>query len=495
MYEYLKKPQVSYTGNKSSAASEKKSSFSKPTVSYSGNRETESLLSTLKGMAQVNAQAAAQSSKTTYDRDVLQFRGLNTREGIDDNELEDMLNLSSNNMPYISTRDRREQEEVLSGNPNGLFSNGIALAWVDGTDFVYDGVVVGTVEDSFKTMCNMNGNIVILPDCKYYDYINEVFGSFDAPDNLLYITEWNNRLWAVADDDSYIYATKQGQFDDWETMEDVSTDAYFVDTGGNTNFTGIATYNNHVTAFKSDQFFEIYGNIPENFQVITGTKDGLENNEALCEVDSQLYFLSNDGPMVYTGGVPTSIGLELPEDIETGTFGRDKNKLYFSANDGTTDVLYVYDPRYGYWHKEDFTKVVRFENHLGQLYGLCDDGALYKLGRVTDGTEGVLSWYLETKQYYDATFMKKEYHALNLLLKIDPDGYVSVKIELDNGDEINYGTFTSTTYEDMEINIPINQKKCNRFKLILEGEGEMVLKHVQRQFSIGSELPAEGGGL
>lgn len=488
-------PMVNYSKNKSIAEKVEILDINKmAAVPIATNVMKTDQLDSLMQLTTVSNATSAVVGKTTYDRDVLQFSGLNTKESVEDNQLVDMANLSSNFMPYIGTRDPRKLVETFTGNPNGIFSNALELAKVDGTTFYYDGVSKGTVTDDLKCMVNMNGNIVIFPDCKYYDYIDDDWGYFSAPD-LEYVTEWNNRLWGVAAGDSYIYACVQGDFTDWDSVTEGGgeMDSYFVDTGGNSEFTGITTYMNHVIAFKSDQYFEIYGNLPSNFQVIAGTKDGLVTNEALTEVDSRLYFLSNKGPMVYTGGVPVHIGAELPDDITTGTFGQDKNKLYFSAYDGVTYTLYVYDGRYGLWHKEDFTQIEQFCNHLGQLYGLTSAGALYKMGDTALADAGeTITWYMETKAYYDQTFDKKEYHTLNILAKIDPTGYMDVKLEIDNGDEVSYGRYTSTEYLDQEIIIPINQKKCNRFKLILEGQGDFLLRHVQRQFSIGSKLPTGG---
>ena len=44
---------------------------------------------------------------------------------------------------------------------------------IDGTDFYYDGTKKGTVKKGKKSVIDFNGNIVIFPDKKYYDYVED----------------------------------------------------------------------------------------------------------------------------------------------------------------------------------------------------------------------------------------------------------------------------------------------------------------------------------
>lgn len=421
-------------------------------------------------------------TKRKFVRDTITFKGLNRREALGDDEFLSMKNLSSDAAPYVTTRAPRELIETLTA-PNGVFSNGIKLATVDGTSFKYDGVVKGTVTDGEKVMVNMNGNIVIFPDKKYYDYVGDTFGSFSAPD-LDYVCEWNNRLWGVADGDSYIYACKQGDFTDWTVETDELQEPYWVETGGNSAFKGIASYNGHVTAFKADQMMEIYGNKPSNFQVIEGAKNGLLDNQAITEVESILYFLSNKGVMVYTGGQPDTISYPLDLFHISGAFGTDKKKAYMCMYDGSYYGLYVFDPFNGLWHKEDDIQVMQFAYHLDSLYALCSDGKLYKFN---SGTE-TIEWELETKEYSESAFEKKEYHSVNLKLRLYEGSSANVYIKLDDG---AYTLQKTITYVDGYMNeyiIPMNVTRCKRFQIKMTGTGKFVLYHMQREFTAGSKV-------
>lgn len=457
-----------------------------PTVKVVRKRNmTDSQQELLTELTQVSTKEVVANQKYGYDSDILEFRGLNKREAILDNEMASMSNLSSDELPYLTVRTPRELIETFTGNPNGVFSNGLKLATVDGTNFKYDGVVKGTVTDSAKCMVDMNGNIVIFPDKAYYDYVNDTWGTFSSPD-LDYACEWNNRMWGVKNGDPYIYASVQGDFKDWTTKNNVSTDSYFVDTGGNSVFTGIVSYASHVTAFKHDQMFEIYGSEPSNFQVINGAKTGLLNMDAISEVSSALFYLSQNGVLIYTGGFSESISNSLDLDYVSGVFGADTKKLYACIYDGSVYGLYTYDPMYQAWYQEDDLQVTKFCYHLGSVYALCSDGKLYKFN---SGTESI-DWSFETKPFDDSTFLKKEYHKLNVKVRLSTGANMSVSIKVD---EDAYQLVQNIVYEDDKIKdilIPVNVAKCDRFQLKFEGTGGFLLFHVRRQFTIGSDLPS-----
>ncbi len=101
----------------------------------------------------------------------LLFQGLNKREMIEDNELADGINLDTELLPAISPRQPMQLLRTLAAPESFTIINGKQV-YVDGTNFLYDGVVKGTVTSGLKTMLDFNGNVLIFPDKKYYDYID-----------------------------------------------------------------------------------------------------------------------------------------------------------------------------------------------------------------------------------------------------------------------------------------------------------------------------------
>ena len=106
------------------------------------------------------------------------FAGLNRNEGAGDGELWSMKNLCSDWYPLLATRQKRLKFRTLTKG-NGIFALK-KLCWVDGTDFYYDGVKKGEVEDSMKTFASIGKIIIIAPDMKYYNTATDTFGSLGA---------------------------------------------------------------------------------------------------------------------------------------------------------------------------------------------------------------------------------------------------------------------------------------------------------------------------
>lgn len=106
------------------------------------------------------------------------FGGLNHSAGAGDGELYSMKNLCSDQFPVMATRPKRRKFQTLQKG-NGLFA-WEKLCWVDGTNFYYDGVLKGQVEDSEKSFAAMNGYIIIAPDMAYYNVFSDEFGMMET---------------------------------------------------------------------------------------------------------------------------------------------------------------------------------------------------------------------------------------------------------------------------------------------------------------------------
>lgn len=108
----------------------------------------------------------------------LKFGGLNHTVSAGDGELWDMENLSSRAAPLLAVREPRYIYRRLKGG-GGLFS-WEKLCWVDGTDFVYDGIVRGQVTPGKKVFASIGRMIVIFPDKCCYDVDTEEFKGMEA---------------------------------------------------------------------------------------------------------------------------------------------------------------------------------------------------------------------------------------------------------------------------------------------------------------------------
>lgn len=109
---------------------------------------------------------------------ITQFAGLDHNRVVQSGKLYDMLNMTLEHYPAISTRQGRTLIRTLT-KPNGMGARD-KLFWVDGTDFCYDGVVKGQVADSWKTFAQLGVWILIFPDKLFYNTATDTFGSMEA---------------------------------------------------------------------------------------------------------------------------------------------------------------------------------------------------------------------------------------------------------------------------------------------------------------------------
>ena len=111
-------------------------------------------------------------------KQIITFGGVNYSRDTHDGELLESFGLSSAQFPCLSQRAGRKKYADYTS-PTALYARG-KLCVVDGTDFLYDGKVVGQVTAGEKHIATINTKIVIFPDKAYYDTETEEFGSLGA---------------------------------------------------------------------------------------------------------------------------------------------------------------------------------------------------------------------------------------------------------------------------------------------------------------------------
>lgn len=111
-------------------------------------------------------------------KQTITFGGVNYSRDTRDGELAESSGLSSAQFPCLSQRAGRKKYADYTS-PTALYARG-KLCVVDGTDFLYDGKVVGQVAAGEKHIATINTKIVIFPDKVYYDTEEEKFGPLGA---------------------------------------------------------------------------------------------------------------------------------------------------------------------------------------------------------------------------------------------------------------------------------------------------------------------------
>lgn len=419
------------------------------------------------------------SNKTANQ--IIGFKGLNRMPMINKGELSFTKNISTEFLPCLTARNSRVVTRTLTAG-HALFSSKDKLCWVDGTDFVYDGVVKGTVTAGSKSMCVFNDLIIIMPDKKYYDYVGDTFddigtGTYPAdgscPD-MDYVCEYMNRVWGVKG--SNIYASKLGDALNWTTFLGLETDAYATDVSTEGDFTGIYPYANHVVITKPDCVHEVYGYKPSNFQVQKTSNKGSLYGKTLCEVQGILLFQGRDTVYGYTGSVPRPVSLELNEKYSTATAGTDGRRYYLSTYNGTACNLYVYDTVNQVWIREDSLQVKDFTYLNGFLYALAADNKIY---RFNTGSE-IIDWEIETERFTEYTFDKKTEYNINIRADLSSGSSMSVYSRADNEDYKLINTVTADKFRTFELYII--PRRVDSFQIKITGTGPFKLYELERRF-------------
>ena len=302
-----------------------------------------------------------------------------------------------------------------------------------------------------------------------------------------YVIECGNRLWGcragtdrLGNPVNEIYASKLGDFRNWNCFMGLSTDSYAVTVGTQGPFTGAITYLGNPLFFKEDCLYKIYGSYPAAFHVQSTACRGVAQGggESLAIVGETLFYKSPMGVCAYDGSLPAEVGRNLGFDpLEGGVGAGFGGKYFLSLQEHTgTDALYVYDKLLGQWHRETGVGARQMVSHAGKLYGLDKNGGLWLLRGGKSRAR--VKWMARTGRIsgWDGKRMVLKSLELQLLLANRARMDISVRYD-DRGAWERIGTLTGS---DRRFLLPIRPKPCSHLELLLEGEGDIRLLSLTR---------------
>lgn len=316
--------------------------------------------------------------------------------------------------------------------------------------------------------------------------------------------ESNNRIWGCryglnADGEfvNEIYASKLGSFRNFNSFAGISSDSWTASCGKNGTWTGAIDYNGQPTFFKSDAIYKVYGSYPAQYQLLIAEADGVEmqSDKSLVIVNGILYYHSPRGFMAYDGSLPTKCDYALGDikykQVRSGAFG---DKYYCSMQGHSTDAsgwhVFVYDTALKIWMKEEDEEVEEYCEQDGELWYVDHDKALKKIALKPEQEQTLESapvkWYAETgditASYIDHKYVSRMLVRLSLAL----GSVVRFYIKYDSvGGYEHVFTMDSTSLRSFAV--PIRPKRCDHFRLRIEGVGEAKIHSISKTIETGSD--------
>lgn len=385
-----------------------------------------------------------------------------------------------------------------------ISSTGIGVGIAEG-----DGVAISGITDT--SLADLNNTMVVW--ARGDDYIvvvgmlkelktqaaNKPITVTRKMPNMDFIIESGNRLWGCrygvalnGEIVNEIYASKLGDFKNWNSFAGISTDSYVASVGTDGQFTGAITYLGYPIFFKENHMHKVYGNYPANYQVQTTACRGVQKycSKSLAIVNETLYYKARSGVCAYDGSLPTEISSAFGDiSYSNAVAGALGNKYYISMMDEDEIYhLFVYDVSKGMWHREDNTHALQFCANRGDLYYIDDSDKWIKSVKGSETTEKLpIKWEAVTGIIGTDSPDKKYISRLDVRLLLNPGSTVTFYAEYDSSEVWEHlHTMVGTTLRTFPV--PIRPKRCDHLRLKIVGQGDAKIYSICKTIEQGSDV-------
>lgn len=363
--------------------------------------------------------------------------------------------------------------------------DGVTLSGIECADLNGSNVIVARGEGYIVVTGTLNRNLLTQ---------NAPFTVTRTMPNMDFVIESGNRLWGCRYGTAVneIYASKLGDFKNWNCFAGISTDSYAASVGTDGQFTGAITHMGYPLFFKENFVHKVYGNYPANFQIQTTACRGVQKGceKSLAIVNETLYYKSRSAICAYDGSLPVETSAALGDvayfDAAAGALG---NKYYISMADASGKYhLFVYDAMKGMWHREDDTQAVEFCNCQGELYFIDYADKQIKTVRGTGVTETTpLRWEAITGLIGTDSPDKKYISRMEVRMKLSVGTKVSFYAEYDSSETWEH-LFTMTGINLRSFAVPIRPKRCDHMRLRIVGTGDAKVFSICKSTEQGSDV-------
>ena len=312
------------------------------------------------------------------------------------------------------------------------------------------------------------------------------------------VIESGNRLWGCKYGSTEkgflneIYASKLGDFKNWNSFQGISTDSYTASIGEGGPFTGAVNYGGRPYFFKENCMIEVYGAYPAQYQVQTTPCKGVQAGcgKSLAVVNNVLFYKSIGGVCAFDGSLPTVISSAFGTLNYKNAVGGGVGNKYYISMQGMYDEwnLFVYDTTKGFWHKEDDLRVVELVGYGNELYGVSEnrDEVIAMLGSI-NRDESDIEWMVQSGEIGLSMPDAKYVTRLTVRMSMEEGSEVSFFVQYDFEEEwIHLCTIPGTSLRSFDI--PIRPKRCDHMKLRLEGIGGAKIYSITKTIEQGSDV-------
>ena len=369
-----------------------------------------------------------------------------------------------------------------------------------------DGVTISGIQDS--SLEDLNSTMVIWSKGDDYIVVTGILDRVVTQDtaitvarqmpNMDFIIESGNRLWGCrygtdvnGNVVNELYASKLGDFKNWNCFAGISTDSYAASLGSDGQFTGAIAYLDYPLFFKETCLHKVYGKFPAEFRIqdtpCRGVQKGCERSLAI--VNEILYYKARSGVCAYDGSLPTEISSAFGDkNYHNAVAGSLGNKYYISMSDDNEKWhLFVYDTLKGMWHREDNTRATCFCECRGDLYyidfytdqikAVRGDGEAEKDPIKWEAVTGIMGTDSPDKKYISRIDVR-------MLLQVGTR--VTFYAEYDSSGEWEH-LYTANGVNLKTFAVPVRTKRCDHMRLKLVGTGDAKIFSICKTVEQGSD--------
>ena len=370
-----------------------------------------------------------------------------------------------------------------------------------------DGVKISGITD--ESIADLNNTMIIMGRGENHIVVTGILPTMLTQDtpvtvtrqmpNMDFVIESENRLWGCRYGEALngemvneIYASKLGDFKNWNCFNGISTDSYAVTVGTDGPFTGAIAHLGYPLFFKEGCMHKIYGNFPANYQVLTTACRGVQKgcSGSLAIVNETVLYKSRAAVCAYDGSLPYEISAALGDaNYSRATAGALGNKYYVSMRDDAGGYnLFVYDMLRGMWHREDDTHALAFCACGGDLYYIDPAFNQIKTVRGTGELEkSPIEWEAMTGVIGTDSPDKKYISRLDVRMSLELGARVYFFVQYNStGAWEQIYTMTGTTLQS--FGVPIRPKRCDHLRLKIVGVGEAKIYSICKTIEQGSDI-------